>query len=315
MTHVEQIHFGVYISRSPKEEIGASCFVDQIFAYLDDVHRYMDSAWFSDHFVGSPQNPDYPSFEAWTTISYVAHAYPNLHFGHVVLSQSYRNPALLAKMGATLQALSGGRFILGIGAGWWEEEYLAYGYPFPRASVRIQQLAEAIQLIRAMWTEPRATFEGKHYHVRDAICEPKPQPRPPIMIGGRGEQLTLRVMAQHADWCNFPPLSLETYAHKLNVLRGHCEAVGRAYDEIVKTACLIIAVGQSEDEARRILAASTFTDTPALVGTPDQVAEQLQAYVDLGATHLLCGFADFPQSAGARLFAEEVIPRFRLDLR
>jgi alkanesulfonate monooxygenase SsuD/methylene tetrahydromethanopterin reductase-like flavin-dependent oxidoreductase (luciferase family) len=311
MTGTGQIQFGLYLLRSPAEKISGSSFVKQLLDNLDKIHRQLDSVWTSDHFFGSPQHPDYPALEGWTTLCYLAHAFPNLHFGNIVLAQSYRNPALLAKMGATLQLLTGGRFILGIGAGWWEEEYLAYGYPFPKPAVRVRQLAEAVQIIRKLWTEPRATFEGKYYQVREALCEPKPHPRPPIMIGGGGEQLTLRMVAQHADWWNIPSTTLERYTHKLNILRTHCQAVGRDYDEIVKTACAFITIGQTEAEAQRIQMSSPYRDVPGIVGSPDQVANQLQAYVDLGVKHIIVAFADFPDPTAATLFAEEVLPRFR----
>jgi alkanesulfonate monooxygenase SsuD/methylene tetrahydromethanopterin reductase-like flavin-dependent oxidoreductase (luciferase family) len=311
MTKTAQVQFGWLIPRSPMDEISGASFVEQIFDNLDKIHRHFDTAWASDHFVGSPQHPDYPSLEGWTTICYLAHAFPDLVFGSLVLAQSYRNPAMLAKMGATLHLLTGGRFILGIGAGWWEEEYVSYGYAFPKPSVRIHQLAEAVQIIRKMWTEPRTTFEGKYYQVREALCEPRPNPRSPIMIGGSGEQLTLRVVAQYADWCHIISANLETYAHKLNVLHSQCQSVGRDYDAIVKTGGGFVAIGQTEAEAQRIAEVFLYRNFLSFVGTPDQVADQLQAYVNLGVEHLIVGFADFPDPTGALLFAEEVIPRFR----
>src|SRR5690606_28843744 len=247
----------------------------------------------------------------WTTTAYLARAFPNLYFGNMVLGQSYRNPALLAKMAATLQALTGGKVILAIGAGWMESEYHAYGYDFPRASVRIAQLEEAVQIIRLMWTEKRATFEGKHYQVRGALCEPKPNPVPPIMIGGNGEQLTLRVVARHADWWNGTGLNAGGMARKLDVLRSHCDREGREYDGIVKTFTGIISIAETEGEAKRIAQASPRRDRMNFVGTPAQVIEQMQPYVDLGVSYFMLDFSDFPDPAGARLFASEVMPAFR----
>jgi alkanesulfonate monooxygenase SsuD/methylene tetrahydromethanopterin reductase-like flavin-dependent oxidoreductase (luciferase family) len=228
------------------------------------------------------------------------------------MSQSYRPPALLAKMAATLQLLSGGRFILGLGAGWKEDEYLAYGYDFPSTATRIHQMAEAAQIIRLMWTEPRATFRGQFYHIDDAICEPKPDPPPPLLIGGGGKRLTLRYVAEYADWWNFPGGTLENYQELLDVLRGHCEKVGRDYESIVKTwAVECVAVAPSADEAERMAEASPFhTPGVSFVGTPDQVSAQLQRYTDLGVRHFMMRFADFPRTDGALLFAKEVIPRF-----
>jgi len=204
-------------------------------------------------------------------------------------------------MGATLQLLTGGRFILGIGAGWLEAEHLAYGYAFPEALVRIRQLEEAVQIIRKMWTETPATFEGKHYRIKDALCEPRPDPLPPIMIGGGGEHLILRVVARHADWWNIPGAKVETYAHKLAALRSHCQAVGREYNQIVKTWAGWIATPYYQDGQGLL----------QLVGTSDQIAGQLRAFTKLGVEHFMLGFADFPDPAGALMFAREVIPEFR----
>lgn len=191
-----------------------------------------------------------------------------------------------------------------------EEEYLAYDYDYPKPSVRIGQLDEAVQIIRKMWTESPASFEGKYYRIENAYCEPKPDPIPPILIGGGGEQLTLRVVAKYADWWNIPGATAETYAHKLDVLRSHCETVGRDYDEIVKTySAEMIAIAETEAEAQRIAEATPYTAAQTFVGTPNQVAEQLQAYIDLGVTYLIIRCVDFPNPAGLDLFMQNVIPQ------
>src|SRR5205823_11105162 len=149
---------------------------------------------------------------------------------------SYRPPALLAKMSATIDVISGGRLDFGIGGGWYEHEYQAYGYPYPPVGERLRQLEEAVQLITAMWTQERASFRGRYYTVDGAVCEPKPlqRPHPPIWIGGGGEQKTLRVVAEHAGGWNAFPLPIPQLQHKLDALRGHCDAVGRDYDAIRK---------------------------------------------------------------------------------
>jgi alkanesulfonate monooxygenase SsuD/methylene tetrahydromethanopterin reductase-like flavin-dependent oxidoreductase (luciferase family) len=147
----------------------------------------------------------------------------------------YRNPALLAKMGATLQALSDGRLILGIGAGWRGEEYAAYGYPFPKASVRIQQLEEAVQIIRLMWSETSPSFKGEYFEIAEAYCPPQPNPPPPIMIGGSGEQLMLPLIARRADWWNIGFVDVDTYRRKRDLLHRHAEAAGRDPGDIVHT--------------------------------------------------------------------------------
>jgi alkanesulfonate monooxygenase SsuD/methylene tetrahydromethanopterin reductase-like flavin-dependent oxidoreductase (luciferase family) len=172
-------------------------------------------------------------------------------------------------------------------------------------------LADTVQIIRKMWTETPATFHGKYYQIEDAYCEPKPDPLPPIMIGGGGEQLTLRVVARYADWWNLGGGTPESFAHKLDVLRSHCAEVGRDPDDIVKTVGGVVAIAESEAEAQRIAKASPFSGGQGIVGTPDQVTAQLRAFTDLGVTHFILRFADFPHPAGIDLFAQTVIPQFR----
>ncbi|MEX1020626.1 MAG: LLM class flavin-dependent oxidoreductase, partial [Litorilinea sp.] len=285
-------------------------FAQQVRATLARVQDKYDSVWVDDHFVpwAAWQSNDTPYVECMTTIAMLAGEFPRLRFGSSVLCQSYRNPALTAKMAANLQWWTGGRFIFGIGAGWLEEEYRAYGYEFPRPAVRIAQLEESVEIVRRLWTEPKVTYNGKHYQVQDAYCEPKPDPQPPILIGGGGEQLTLRVVAKHADWWNIPGGNLANYAHKLDVLKGHCEAVGRDYDTILKTwAAESIALASTEAEARRISAASPFQNGP-IVGTPEQVADALRQYVDVGVRYFFVRLVDFPHTEGIEQFAEEVMP-------
>ena len=175
---------------------------------------------------------------------------PGLRWGTLVLGQGYRNPALTAKMAATIQFLTGGRFILGLGAGDAEAEHHAYGYPFPAGRVRVEQLDEAATIIRALWQGGPATFTGAHYQIADAYCMPKPAPPPVLMIGGGGERRTLRVVATHADWWNADYYTPAEYARKLGVLHDHCHAIGRDPAAIVPTCYMGISL--SRDESRLI---------------------------------------------------------------
>lgn len=306
------IQFGWRIPAFPVDGSQGTAFVKQITDSLNALHSHYDSAWIADHVVpwASFVDSDVDTLECFTAMSYLAGAFPSLEIGSIVLCQSYRNPALLAKMGATLQLLTGGRLIFGIGAGWKEDEYKAYNYDFPKASVRIAQLAETIQIIRAMWSGSPATFEGKYYRIENAYCEPMPDPMPPIMVGGGGEKLTLRVVAQYADWWDLPGGNVETYAHKLNVLKGHCQEVGREYDEILKSWGGSVAIAETEAEAKAIADATPF-GANAIVGTPEQITEHLRRYTDLGVKNLIMRFADLPETGGAELFAEKVIPEFK----
>lgn len=306
------VKFGWRIPAFPVDGSRGATFARQITNSLQAVHTHFDSAWVADHVVpwATFVNSDVDTLECFTSMSYLAGAFPSLDIGSIVLCQSYRNPALLAKMGATLQLFSGGRLIFGIGAGWKEDEYRAYNYEFPKASVRIAQLAEAVQIIRAMWTESPATFEGKYYRIEKAYCEPMPDPVPPIMIGGGGEKLTLRVVAQLADWWDHPGGDVNLYAHKLNVLKEHCRAVGRDYDDITKSWGTSVAIAETESEAKRIAASTPFGNN-AITGTPEQVTEHLKTYTALGVSNLIMRFADFPKTEGAKLFATRVVPEFR----
>ena len=282
-----------------------SRLVDRTFPYLDLAVGPFDSIWMPDHV----QYSDNWVAEGWTLMTYALARYPDKICSHQVLCNSFRNPAHLAKMSATAQQLSNGRFILGIGAGWNEEEYLSYGWPFPSARTRIEQLAEAIQICRLMWTETPANFEGKHYHIKDAYCEPKPDPIPPVMVGGAGEKYTLRVVAQHADSWNYIYVDRETYAHKQEVLKEHCRAVGRDYDEIEQVAAMGILIAENEAEVERLRNSPDVRPIGnGIAGTPEQVREKLQEAIDQGAHRLVVNFVDAPRLECTYLFAATVLP-------
>src|SRR5262252_9564687 len=199
-------------------------------------------AWFSvmDHMIQIPRvgAPDEPELEGWTVLAALAAVTSRIRLATLCTAVGYRNPAHLAKIAASVDQISRGRLTLGIGAGFFEEEYKQYGWAFPpRPATRIRQMEEAVQVILKMWTEPRTTFHGQYFHVEEAILEPKPvqKPRPPVLIAGGGEQLTLRAVARLADACNIVDGDMAEVWHKLEVLRGHCDAVGRDYDTIEKT--------------------------------------------------------------------------------
>ena len=286
-----------------------SRLVDATFPYLDRTAAPFDSLWFPDHV----QYASHKVAEGWSLLAWAMARYPDKVCGHEVLCNSFRNPAHLAKMAATLQALSGGRLVLGIGAGWNDEEYRAYGWPLPPARVRIAQLAEAIELIRAMWTQAPARYKGEHYQIDGAYCEPRPQPVPKIMVGGHGEKYLLRVVARHADWWNYPFRDLPTYAHKQEVLKAHCREVGRDYDAIEQVVRVSLLIAENEREIERIKArpeTRPLTDI-RVIGTPDQVTETMLAIRARGARQFTVNFADVPHAEGTWLFAATVLPRLR----
>ena len=310
----QKITFGWRVADFPEYGADSAAFRTHIFNFMDVLHAGgLDSAWVGDHFLpwAGALDQRLDTIEAWTTITYLMARYPRMRYGTIVLSQSYRSPAALAKMAAMAQWLSGGRFVLGIGAGWKENEYNAYGYDFPVVRDRMDQLEEAVQIIRAMWREESPTFQGKHYRIDGAYCNPRPDPIPPLMVGGVGPRRTLRIVAKYADWCNLNNATLEAGRASLDILREHCCEVGRDYAEIVKTySSDCVALASTHGQAEQIARASFFNAPTALVGTPDEVTTQLRRLVDLGISHFILRFADFPSTAGAELFMREVMPRF-----
>lgn len=273
-------------------------------------------AWFSvmDHLIQIPGvgAPDEPFMESWTVLSALAATTSRIRLATLVSSVAYRNPAHLAKIAAGVDVISRGRLTLGIGAGWYATEYAQYGWEFPtRPAVRIRQMEEAVRLITAMWREQRATFHGRYFHVEDAILEPKPvqQPHPPIMIGGSGEQLTLRAVARVGDACNIfgDP---ETVRRKLAVLRRHCETEGRSYDEIERTCLTGLLLARDEAQLRakreRLNAPDPFRGFAVTVA---QAVDLVGRYRDAGVQLFLTSIYR-NDGETQELLATEVMPRF-----
>ena len=260
-----------------------------------------------------------PILECWTTLSALSSVTERIRLGTMVTCNSFRNPSLLAKMAATIDNISNGRLELGIGAGVQKNEHNSYGFPFPSSKARIERLNEAVEIIKKLWTEEKTSYNGKHYTIRDAVCEPKPvqKPYPPITIGGGGEKLTLRVAAKHADrydWGYLP--SLELYKRKLKILEKHCESVGRSFDEIEKSCWPAGQIFMGED--RKELEKKVLQFMPegviledfmrtTFVGSPEDFIKQLRQYVNLGVTHFMLFFGDLPNLIGLRLFAENIV--------
>jgi F420-dependent oxidoreductase-like protein len=277
-----------------------------------------DSLWVYDHFHNVPRPAHEAVFECWTTMAAISQRTSTIRLGQMVGCNSYRQPSVLAKITSTVDVISGGRLDWGIGAGWYENEYRGYGFEFPRPKDRIGMLEESVQIVRSMWTETETTFDGKYYKLQRANCDPKPlqSPHPPIWIGGGGEQLTLRVVAKHADYSNFGGKPDE-WARKREILKGHCAAVGRDEDTIGKTISGEMFVRSTEAEivaaGSRNLWGEPFESwrDGNLVGTPEQVAEKIQRYVDLGCTGFIPWCSDYPDTESLELFATQVMPHFR----
>jgi F420-dependent oxidoreductase-like protein len=268
-----------------------------------------DSLWLYDHFHNVPRPAHEAVFECWTSISAISQCTSRIKLGQMVGCAPYRNPGLLAKITANVDVISGGRLIWG-GAGWYEHEFRGYGYDFPPPAERIRMLRETVEIVKAMWTEPDVTYEGKYFTLDGAQCDPKPlqQPHPEILIGGGGEQLTLRVVARHADASNFGGKPDE-WRHKASVLQQHCADVGRDYDEIRRTISSEVFIRETErevlDAGSRSLGGEAAESWRAgnLVGTVEQVAEKIEQYVALGCRGFYPWCSDYPDTETLRLFA------------
>src|ERR671911_713164 len=276
-----------------------------------------DSFWVMDHFhqiqfVGGPEEP---MLEGWTVISMLAGLTTKIKLGTLVTGIIYRYPSVLAKVAATLDVLSKGRLFMGIGAGWNEQESLAYGISLPSNQERMLRLEEAIQVVRKMWTEePYASFNGKYYQIRNAYCNPKPiqKPSPPILVGGSGERKTLKIVAKYADACNLFG-SAETLKRKLNVLKEHCKSVGRDYDTILKTTLAAIIVDDNNDMAKNRVR-KTFGGIPeeqikefVIYGTPEDVSRQIETFEQVGIQYLIVDLEPDRELEALNTFANKVV--------
>lgn len=267
------------------------------FTTYDDILRVwneadslpeIEHAWAFDHFIPLGPDPTGPQLEGWTLLGALAARTERLRLGLMVTGNIYRHPAVLANIGATVDVISHGRLDFGIGAGWNEMECNMYGIPLYAPGERIRRLGEACEVIKLLWTEPRANFEGKYYQLRDALCEPKPvqKPYPPFVIGGSGEQLTLRVVAKYADIWNFVGGSVETFQHKNEVLNGYCKEIGRDPQTIQRSI-----------------------QTRMNYNNLSESIEQMRPYISEGATHIILNLmAPYPENIVHRLVKEVVKP-------
>lgn len=281
-----------------------------------------NSMWSSDHFMINDGEPDRNCLECWMLLTAIATEVKDIRVGSLVTCASYRNPALLAKMAATLDQVSGGRLEFGIGAGWKDVEYEAYGYRFPSAGERVSQLEEALQVITGLWTQPVTSFSGKYHTVKEAVAAPKPtqKPYPPILIGGSKPRM-LRIMAKYADTVNFVPQpDAASYASTLERLEEVCTEEGRDFERIRKTHFLTMLIGADEAgvTARLERVAKNDGMTPdewrakrarAFIGTTAEARDFLSRYTELGVTQFMIVFPYGEEAESIKLFADEVVGR------
>jgi F420-dependent oxidoreductase-like protein len=286
-----------------------------------------ESIWVYDHFHTRPIPTDEDMHEAWALMAAFASSTSRVRLGQMCTCMSYRNPAYLAKFAATTDVISGGRVEMGIGGGWYEHEWLAYGYGFPSAGERLGRLDEGVQIMRQMWTEGKGKLDGKYYQVDGAISRPLPLQEGgiPLWIAGGGEKKTLRIAAQYASYTNFAG-DVEGFKHKSEVLAAHCKDVGTDFDAIVRSSNYNVVIGETEKDVQDRLAwvrshyaphlpadvledtATMFANGP-LVGTPEQIVERLTEMRGVGMTYPILYFAEAAYDrSGIELFAREVIP-------
>ena len=298
-----------------------------------------DSIWVYDHFHTVPEPSREATHEAWTLMAGFAAATSRVRLGQMCTCMSYRNPAYLAKVAATVDVISGGRTEMGIGAGWYEHEWRAYGYGFPRAGDRLGALREGVQIFRDMWTKGESTLDGKYHQVDGAICAPRPlqgTSRPgseangiPMWIAGGGEKVTLKIAAQYADYTNFDGTP-ETFDRKSEILKAHCDDLGRDFGSIVRTADYNVVIGETEadvedrlrfngellrrggmSDARVEAHVANLRRQPA-VGTPEQIVEVLKDMEARGMTYAITYFGEAAYDrSGIELFEERVAPELK----
>jgi F420-dependent oxidoreductase-like protein len=302
--------------------------------HADDGEAF-ESIWVYDHFHTVPQPSGEATHEAWSLMAAYAAATSRVRLGQMCTCMAYRNPAYLAKVAATIDVISGGRVEMGIGGGWYEHEWRAYGYGFPRAGDRLGALREGVQIFRDMWTTGSATLDGTYYQVDGALCHPQPlqgtsvpgseSNNIPMWIAGGGEKVTLKIAAQYADYTNFDG-SPEGFDHKSQVLKGHCDDLGRDFGSIVRSANYNVVIGETDKDVQDKLAwitahyeplvpadqlerYRTMYATGPLVGTPEQIVERLTAAGTDGLGYAIANFVDYAYDrSSVELFANTVIP-------
>ncbi|GGN77883.1 LLM class F420-dependent oxidoreductase [Nocardia rhizosphaerihabitans] len=330
------MRFGIFVPQGWRLDLVGIEPADQWAVMRELAQRFdagsdWESIWVYDHFHTVPIPTDEATHEAWTLMSAFAASTSRVRLGQMCTAMSYRNPAYLAKVAATVDIISGGRAEMGIGGGWYEHEWRAYGYGFPPAGERLGRLDEGVQIFRQAWQTGRATLDGKYYQVDDAIVHPKPLQENgiPIWVAGGGEKKTLRIAAKYANYTNFSGEPAE-FTRKSEILRQHCAEVGTDFAAITRSSNFNTVVGSTEAEVQERLSAiidrlSPFLgadeakarvheqfDTSAAVGTPDQIIERLTTVKNLGLDYAIFNFPEAAyDTSGIELFEREVIPALR----
>jgi alkanesulfonate monooxygenase SsuD/methylene tetrahydromethanopterin reductase-like flavin-dependent oxidoreductase (luciferase family) len=307
-------HFGVTVPQIKRT------FEESRSAAIEFEAMGFDSLWVCDHLYG-PQSPRIPILEAWSLVSALAAVTSKAEIGTLVTPAGMRNPAQLGKVIATVDNIAGGRIIPGLGAGWMPREFTDFDVPFLNTGQRLGQLRETVELLKRMWgDEEQVTYEGKYVRATNVVCEPKPVRKPPLLIGGAGEKVTLKLAAQHADIWNNLAGHQAALARKLEVLKEHAAALGRPMSEITVSQQCLVTIAPDEDSAGPMIetAKKIFgghmgdpTGPLAIAGSPATVRAQIQKHIDLGCTMFVMEFFGRDTKEAGKLFAETVLPHFK----
>ncbi len=327
----KKIFFGLEVG--PEGSLSQTSNVSEFIqsTAIESESLAFDSFWLLDYCALVPPiepfyaihntNEKTPYPELWTTLAAVAAKTSRIKLGSLITCINFRFPVILAKMGASLDLISQGRLIMGLGAGESEKEHFACGFPAGTLQNRLRRLEEVVQIIKRLWTEDQVFFHGRYYDINGASCYPKPvsKPHPPILIGGSGEKFTLRIVSEFADWCNLtvdggdPAIAKA----KLEVIRNYCSKLGRNPAEITKSRVGTFLVGRNRDEVRMKITKFKPSSIPdelyrkrIIAGTPDELVDRFQSYLDVGITHQIVTFLDIVDGDSMRIFAEQVIPQF-----
>ena len=278
-----------------------------------------DSVWVCDHLYGVPL-PTLPILEAWSLLSAVAAVTQRVGLGTLVTPPFFRNPAVLAKQIATLDAISGGRAIAGLGAGWFEAEFRGYGCAFPPLRERLRALEESVEIMKRLWTQDAVSYEGRHFRIHEASCQPRPARCPPILIGGGGERVLMGIAARHADvWNNMAAFQAQL-GRKVEALRRRCDEVGRDFETLEVSQQCVVVIAENHEKARADLEKAKkiygghlggALEEHGIWGSPEGVIERIERHVKLGCTLFPIEFFGRDPRAPARLFAESVMPAFK----
>lgn len=318
------MRFGAFVPQGWKYDLAGLPVADQwpritkVAAAIEDVGY--DSLWVYDHFHTHPGASQESTFEAWSLMAGLAAITNRVRLGQMCTCIPYRPASLLGKIALSVDAMSGGRLDVGIGAGWSDGEFKGYGYPFPSAGERLDMLEEAAQVLIEMWTTDVAHFTGKHYQLDGAIAHPKSvqNPHPPLWIAGGGEKRTLKIVAKYGDHSNFGK-DVPSFVHKSNILAKHCEDVGRDFDEIGRSVHLMSVIGtdQADLDKKLAVAAERRKCTPEefaakqFVATPEQATEKMAEFAEAGVDEMILYFYDMGVGDSLELFAAEVMPHLQ----